>query len=108
MTQVTPSAFVEYWSRQALKEQEQARRPDASPQVRSQYPAVLARLRLLEWLQEIPLLTEEAFVEALERATDSQSSVHLDDASVSRIAREARELLRKWRDPDRDALQPYT
>lgn len=107
MTQLTPDIFVSYWHRQALKEREQAERPDASPQVRSQYPSVLARLRLFEWLEEVPLLTEEGFVEALEGATDGQSSVHLEDASVYGIAREARALLRKWRDPDRDALQPY-
>jgi hypothetical protein len=103
---VSPEVFVSYWYGIALRELAQAQQPDATPEKHTALPVLRARIRLHEQFLAKPLV-EQDLVNTLERLSRGEES-NSDTVHLSAINQEARVLLEKWQDPDRDSLHPYT
>jgi hypothetical protein len=103
---ISPEVFVSYWYGIALRELAQAQQPDATPEQRTALPALRERIRLHERLLAKPLL-ERDLVKTLAKLSRGEESTS-DTVHLSAINNEARALLNKWQDPDRDSLYPYT
>lgn len=104
---LAPHVFICYWYGRTLAELAAAQRTQSSPADQRQLGTLRERARLYEALLVTPtaatVLNETELVQALRRAANgSLPTLRARIAGV--IAQEARDLLRKWHDPQRDAL----
>jgi hypothetical protein len=103
---ISPELFVSYWYGIALRELTQAQQPDATPEQRAALPILRERIRLHERLSAKPFV-EQDLVKTLAQLSRGEE-LNSDTVHLGAINQEARRLLEKWQDPDRDSLHPYT
>jgi hypothetical protein len=94
------------WYGIALRELTQAQQPDATPEQRAALPILRERIRLHERLSAKPFV-EQDLVKTLAQLSRGEE-LNSDTVHLGAINQEARRLLEKWQDPDRDSLHPYT
>jgi hypothetical protein len=104
---VSPQLFSSYWYGQALRELAQAQGLDATSAQCAALPVIRERIRLHERLLARHLASEQNLVAVLEQIIRGEGAT-CDTVNLGAINNEARELLVKWQDPDRDALHPYS
>ena len=104
---VSPQLFNSYWYGQALREFAQAQGPDATRSQRAALPVIRERVRVHERLLARHLASEQNLVAVLEQIIRGEGAA-CDTVNLGAPNNEARELLAKSQDPDRDALHPYS
>jgi hypothetical protein len=104
---VTPNHFVQHWRFRLAHELASAEAANASDEQRAQLPLLRERMRMYDVFVDDEDLTEQDLVATLERVMAGGGPAAAQPRPRL-VEQEARELLAKWQDPDRDAKEPYT